>query len=70
MLKGLIINQLCAKQQTLLITYKIIGVYSNEYTGSICDQNMTDSSFTRYSHIEKFLTSSYLKEHVYLGLLQ
>ena len=50
MLKWLIISQLSAKQQTLLIPYKIIGVYSNEYTGSICDQDMTDSPFTRNLH--------------------
>ena len=68
MLKWLIISQLCAKPQTLFIPYKIIGVYSTEYTGSICDQNMTDSPFTRNLHIKKILTSSYLTEHVYLVL--
>ena len=52
MLKWLIISQLSAKQQTLLIPYKIIGVYSNEYTGYICDLNMTDSPFTRNLHIK------------------
>ena len=54
MLKWVIISQLCAKQQTLLIQRTIIGVYSNEYTGSICDQSMTDSPFTRNLHVKKF----------------
>ena len=65
MLKLLIISQLCAKQQTLLIPYKITGVYSNEYTGSICNQNMTDSPLPGNLHIKKILAFSYLTEHVY-----
>ena len=53
MWKWLIKSRLCAKQQTLLIPYKIIRVYSNEYTGSICVQNMIDSPFTRNLHMKK-----------------
>ena len=53
MLKWLIISQLCAKLLTLLIPYKVIGVYSIEYTGFMCDQNITDFPFARNLHIIK-----------------
>ena len=61
-------SQLCASQQTLLSPYKIKVVYPNEYTGSICDQNITESPSTRNLHRKKNLISSHLTEHVYLVL--